>query len=230
MLNKSFLTNFITVIIVVIGYILAEPHTFAIGCYALSGALTNWIAIYMLFEKVPGLYGSGVIPSRFEEFKQGIKSLIMDQFFTPDNISNFFASQSAENNQLINNITEAIDYDLIFDKLIEAIMASSFAGMLGMLGGAEALEKLRPDVISKLDEAVTEIINSGKFKQSIKSDFATDTIISRVEAIVDQRLNELTPKMVKDIIQTMIRQHLGWLVVWGGVFGGLIGLVVSFFS
>jgi hypothetical protein len=24
-------------------------------------------------------------------------------------------------------------------------------------------------------------------------------------------------------VQTMIKQHLGWLVVWGGVFGGLIG-------
>jgi hypothetical protein len=25
----------------------------------------------------------------------------------------------------------------------------------------------------------------------------------------------------------MIQQHLGWLVVWGGVFGGLIGLVAA---
>jgi hypothetical protein len=34
--------------------------------------------------------------------------------------------------------------------------------------------------------------------------------------------------MVKEIIQTMIRKHLGWLVVWGGVFGGIIGLAMSF--
>jgi hypothetical protein len=27
------------------------------------------------------------------------------------------------------------------------------------------------------------------------------------------------------MVQQMIEQHLGWLVVWGGVFGGLIGLV-----
>jgi hypothetical protein len=25
----------------------------------------------------------------------------------------------------------------------------------------------------------------------------------------------------------MMRKHLGWLVVWGGVFGGIIGLAVS---
>jgi hypothetical protein len=34
--------------------------------------------------------------------------------------------------------------------------------------------------------------------------------------------------MVKEIMQQMIRDHLGWLVVWGGVFGGLIGLVTTF--
>jgi len=34
--------------------------------------------------------------------------------------------------------------------------------------------------------------------------------------------------MVKEIIERMIQEHLGWLVVWGGVFGGLIGLVTTF--
>jgi len=34
--------------------------------------------------------------------------------------------------------------------------------------------------------------------------------------------------MVKKIIENMIQKHLGWLVVWGGVFGGLIGLITSF--
>ncbi|MDB4562766.1 DUF445 domain-containing protein, partial [Akkermansiaceae bacterium] len=52
-------------------------------------------------------------------------------------------------------------------------------------------------------------------------------LLARVNVIVEKRLEELTPKMVKDIIQQMIREHLGWLVVWGGVCGGLIGLVAS---
>jgi hypothetical protein len=25
----------------------------------------------------------------------------------------------------------------------------------------------------------------------------------------------------------MIREHLGWLVVWGGVFGGIIGFIAA---
>ena len=36
--------------------------------------------------------------------------------------------------------------------------------------------------------------------------------------------------MVKEIIQEMIRSHLGWLVVWGGVFGAVIGAVVLLFK
>ncbi|MCI0500207.1 MAG: DUF445 domain-containing protein, partial [Epsilonproteobacteria bacterium] len=40
-------------------------------------------------------------------------------------------------------------------------------------------------------------------------------------------LNELNPKMVKDIVENMMKEHLGWLVVWGGVFGGAIGIISS---
>ena len=38
--------------------------------------LTQDDYFHMLFEKVPGLYGSGVIPARFEDFK--IKALYVD--------------------------------------------------------------------------------------------------------------------------------------------------------
>jgi uncharacterized membrane protein YheB (UPF0754 family) len=49
----------------------------------------------------------------------------------------------------------------------------------------------------------------------------------KVSDIIEKRLNELTPQLVKEIIQTMIRKHLGWLVVWGGIFGAVIGLIAA---
>ena len=58
---------------------------------ALSGGVTNWLAVHMLFEKVPLLYGSGVIPHRFEEFKAGIKQLIVQEFFTREHIERLFS-------------------------------------------------------------------------------------------------------------------------------------------
>ena len=38
-------------------------------------------------------------------------------------------------------------------------------------------------------------------------------------------LQELTPEKVKTLMEEVIRTHLGWLIVWGNVFGSLIGVV-----
>ena len=56
---------------------------------------------------------------------------------------------------------------------------------------------------------------------------STDELLLKIEKILDSRLGDLSPNDVKIIIQKMIREHLGWLVVWGGFFGGLLGLVFS---
>ena len=90
-LNKSFLTNLTAILIIVASYLFPTESDLIkpIGFFALSGAITNWLAIHMLFEKVPFLYGSGVIPNRFDEFKFAIKDLMMRQFFTQENVEQF---------------------------------------------------------------------------------------------------------------------------------------------
>ena len=51
-LNKSLLTNMIAASFVVVGYFMTQPLILTVGLFALSGAVTNWLAVYMLFEKV----------------------------------------------------------------------------------------------------------------------------------------------------------------------------------
>jgi len=53
------------------GFLLKDQFSFiiVIGVFALSGSITNLLAIHMLFDKVPFLYGSGVILDRFEDIK-----------------------------------------------------------------------------------------------------------------------------------------------------------------
>ena len=230
-LNKSLFTNIIAALTVVLGYFTQQPLLWSIGIFALSGAVTNWLAIYMLFEKVPGLYGSGVVPARFEEFKVGIKSLVMEQFFTQENI-NRFVGQNVQNAALdFRPIISKVDLSPAFDALIDTVEKSSFGGMLAMFGGTEALQPLRSPFIEKLKDALADISGDDAFQQSVTEELGqqenTSNIREQVEAIVEQRLNELTPKLVKDIVQKMIQKHLGWLVVWGGVFGGLIGLIAA---
>jgi len=202
-----------------------------VGLFAISGALTNWIAVHMLFEKVPGLYGSGVIPERFEDFKSGIRTLVMAQFFSKENIQRFLTDNKQPIHVDFAPIIKKVDLAPTFDSLVEVIKDSSFGQMLGMFGGVEALEPMRQPFVIKMGAALEDITQDPKFtlllQQELTQPDIQQDLHEKINTIVEQRLDELTPKMVKDIIQSMIREHLGWLVVWGGVFGGLIGLLAA---
>ncbi|MCA9408641.1 MAG: DUF445 domain-containing protein, partial [Candidatus Omnitrophica bacterium] len=171
-MNKSLLTNLIALLIIVVGYFVDEyrAQLFSVGFFALSGAITNWIAIYMLFEKVPFLYGSGVIPNRFEEFKKGIKNLIMNEFFTDENVDRFFQGQKNSTAAHINfePVINAVDFDQMFESLIELVLASKFGGMLMMIGAKEALEPLRPNFKVKMKSVVLEMTKTDKFLKALE--------------------------------------------------------------
>ncbi|MGR9044095.1 MAG: DUF445 domain-containing protein [Gammaproteobacteria bacterium] len=234
--DKSFLTNLFAVLIIATGYLCPVQQTLmkSIGFFALSGAITNWLAVHMLFEKVPLLYGSGVIPNRFEEFKGSIKQLMMQQFFTIEHIEQFIETEEREGGRILNlqPILNAVDYDRIYQGLVSSIMNSSFGAMLMMMGGEEALIPLKEPFIEKMKVTLTEMAESDRFKDALQQGLDAHKIgvdiLDKIETVIDKRLNELTPQLVKEMVQAIIRQHLGWLVVWGGVFGGLLGGLYSF--
>jgi len=232
-LNKSFITNLIASTLVILSFLFEGNFASLLlysGLFALSGALTNQLAIHMLFERVPFLYGSGVIPARFEAFKESIKNLMMSQFFTKEQLENFF--QNEEKKMNLTPIIEDTDFAPAFDALSKTVMESSFGGMLGMFGGERALEGLREPFSLKMKNAVIKIVNSEAFNYTLQNHLQksslNDDMLKSIESIIEIRLGELTPEMVKEMVHTLIKEHLSWLVLWGGVFGGLIGLVSSF--
>lgn len=230
-MNKSDITNIITVLIMAYGYSNNNNIIYMVGLFALSGAITNTLAIHMLFEKVPFLYGSGVIESKFEEFKLSIKNLLMEQFFTKQRLKNFFQDEfnSAKTNIDFEKILKNTDFTMAFDSLKESIMQSPFGGMLAMFGGESAINGLKEPFVEKLQISIIAISKTDSFQntlsEALKKEEFTDEVYNKLCLIVDSRLEELTPKMVKEIVQNIIKEHMFWLVVWGAVFGGLIGLV-----
>jgi len=230
-LNKSLGTNLLALLVVILGFVLKQDMLFMVGLFALSGAITNALAIHMLFEKVPFLYGSGVVENRFSQFKEGIHSLIMDQFFTKENLQKFFEEEitSKKSHFDLSPVLEKTDFTPAFESLKQAVLESQFGGMLGMFGGEAALNPLKEPFVEKLKGAIVTISKDESFQaslhESLGSSSVSEDIFEKVSSIVNSRLEELTPKMVKEIVQKMIKEHLGWLVVWGGVFGGLIGLI-----
>ena len=221
MMNKSLITNLISILIILIGFLYRDDFSFIIlvGVFALSGSITNWLAIHMLFDKIPFLYGSGVILNRFDDIKLGIKNLILKELFSAEQIDKFILDNKEKAS---GSIIEKIDFDRVFVGLVESIEGSQLGGMLAMIGGRKALEPLKEPFVKKLKVIIEDFI-----KNNSGNNNSTDELLLKIEKILDSRLGDLSPNDVKIIIQKMIREHLGWLIVWGGFFGGLLGLIFS---
>lgn len=46
-----------------------------------------------------------------------------------------------------------------------------------------------------------------------------DTLRNELDSLMSTKLLELTPERVKQLMEDVMRDHLGWLIVWGNVFG-----------
>ena len=236
MFDKNLTPNLIAVAIILASFALPQPFAGVVrtvGLFALSGALTNWLAIHMLFQRVPGLYGSGVIPLHFEEFKRGILTLVTKHLFSEEVVKSTLAgadSGSGGNAQFdVKPFVEGLNLDVAYDQLKDTIMESSFGAMLGMVGGADALEPMREPFKMRMQKFLAETARSEAFQKAVRAQMSSmassDDFMQKISVVVQKRLEQMTPEMVRDIVQEMIRKHLGWLVVWGAVFGGLIGLL-----
>ena len=223
-MNKSLITNLSSILIIIVGFLYQEnyPLILITGVFALSGSITNWLAIHMLFEKIPFLYGSGVILDKFEDIKLGIKNLILQELFTETQINNFLLDNRVSTSETIIN---KINFDKVFIGLVEAIEGSQLGGMLAMVGGRKALDPLKEPFNKKLKIIIEDFVT-----ENTSNDNSSDTtafLLLKIENILDARLADLSPEDIKIIIQKMIKEHLGWLVVWGGFFGGFLGLILS---
>ena len=234
-MRKSTITNLIALSLVIASFYVPSEYRdylYYAGLFALSGAITNQIAIYMLFNKVPFLYGSGIIELNFEKFKKAIKDMIMEQFFTKERLNQFL--QEEENKIDLAPIIEETDFNVAFDALKESVMESKFGQVINMFGGEESLELLRDKFTTKLKSSILSIVSSETFKKQLdyhlKHSSLSDDLIKKVDNIVESRLKELGPKSVKELLNKLIREHLEWLVVWGGLFGGLIGVISTFIN
>jgi len=238
MLTKNTIPNLVALCLIGFSFLLPDPFRallLSIGLFALSGALTNWLAVYMLFDRVPGLYGSGVITLHFEEFKAGILRMVHDELLNKGSIDRLM-HQPDENGVStaaidIAPMLNAIDLDLAFDQLVITITESSFGSMLAMVGGEAAVQPLREPFKQRMGKFMHDAANSPKIQALVNEQLSkaasSDRFAEKLDGLLRARLDELTPEMVKEIMQRMIKRHLGWLVVWGGVFGGLIGLAAG---
>ncbi|RXJ72006.1 DUF445 domain-containing protein [Veronia nyctiphanis] len=190
----------------------------------------------MLFEKVPGLYGSGVIQNKFVEIRQNAKTMILDEFFSSDNVVKYIEKKSHDSAGIgtyLANMVNKFDFNPLFDAFIRRVNEGPLGVLLGLSGTTPNMDAFREPVIKNIRESLEEFCYEPNFQASLIKGLTEPEvgagIVNQIEELIDKRLSELTPEIVKDLTHSIIHEHLGWLVVWGGIFGGLVGIVSAFF-
>ena len=201
------------------------PWLLAGGVFGFAGGVTNWLAVKMLFDRVPLLYGSGVIPNRFEQIRTTIKTLIMTHFFEEAYLRRFFEEAGAElfpGANLQAHVTELLqseEADKVIVQQLDKLKEGAFGVMIRM-AGTNILKLLVKDFLGGLNAELMP-----RVQEKIAGRFDPAAVRVQVDALLERKLQELTPETVKEMMERVMRTHLGWLIVWGNVFGGAIGLV-----
>jgi uncharacterized membrane protein YheB (UPF0754 family) len=200
----------------------------AVGLFGFAGGVTNWLAVKMLFDKVPLLYGSGVIPNRFREIRQTVKDTIMRHFFDEEYLTRFLgervdAMTSSEGlGEKIKELLESEQVDGIIDAQLEKLMNSP-QGMMVKMVGAQAIKPLVVQFVSGVGAEAAPLLVAALAKPGVE----VGELREQIDALLTAKLVELTPERVKEMMEEVIREHLGWLIVWGNIFGGGIGLTAK---
>lgn len=229
-LNKGNVSSLISFGLLVAGLlgrragVAGSSWVLAAGLFGFAGGITNWLAVKMLFDPVPLLYGSGVIPARFREIRVQIRDLIMRHFFATEYLERFLAARDpAPHMDMAQRIQEMLDSEEV-DQAIDrklAEMTRSPLGIVLQIAGTQRTKPLVYEFAGEIGKALAPQLERDLRAQAVDPAALRD----QVDKLLAAKLQELNPERVKRMMEEVIRHHLGWLIVWGNVFGGAVGIL-----
>lgn len=244
-LNVGDLSNLATFCVFVVGIVLsmfifpqsenspaskASEYVLSFGLFGFAGGITNWLAVKMLFDRIPCLYGSGVIPRQFKEIREMVKATMLKTFFNRqflvtyaiEKLGAFQNSNDIEGS--IRRLLESDAVDTIIEQNLTNLNTTAEGEMMTKMGMSPAAMKpmVKPMVVNMASEAAPMLMS--QFKPETLAE-PVDKFIAGIDSLMEMKLQEMTPEKVKELMETVIREHLGWLIVWGNVFGGAIGVI-----
>mmetsp|Transcript_12436 Transcript_12436/g.14286 ORF Transcript_12436/g.14286 Transcript_12436/m.14286 type:complete len:324 (+) Transcript_12436:164-1135(+) len=246
--NKGNVSNLIALFLMIIGLALWESQggrqgtapeytkfILSAGMFSFAGGITNWLAIKMLFDRVPFLIGSGVIAREFKGIRASVKHAIMEMFFDSEFLEEYLGVRANEivhkldiKGMIKHSLSHEKVYPILLEKLEEAKKGKkAYSAMLRMASkfspkGMDGLVKASRPLMAKLaSEIVPVIVKNVNIAELVD----IELIETEIDKLMTEKLELLTPELTKELLERVIREHLGWLVVWGNVFGGLIGVI-----
>ncbi|XP_063692530.1 uncharacterized protein LOC134824551 isoform X2 [Bolinopsis microptera] len=209
----------------------AGKYLLSIGLFAFSGGFTNWIAIQMLFYKIPLIYGSGVLRRRYKAIRCAMKDMILGTFFQPEFLNKYIpqklreAAAEADVENKINLFLNTETGQKIIEDKIDQISASPEGQLVESMDINVGTFKplIKPVIVSFLSDLGPSVLNH--LIEPDNGALNLDKLRDELNRYMCERMLEVTPQMIQDIMYTVVLQYLGWLIVWGCVFGGVMGVI-----
>ena len=182
-------------------------------CCALVGWVTNVIAVRMIFfpirpRRVLGLKFQGVLPKHHGFFAEEMAQVVTSDFMTTGELV-----EQLDAGALVNAVRPRLEP--LLDGFIEQLRQ--------MLPPAQREMLLSPGVVQRVKARLEEQVAAELPGAVERLHGQADQMVDLNKLIVD-KLVELGPRRFVSIIQELGKGELFWIRVYGGLFGGLIGL------
>jgi len=242
-IDKGNVSLAITSVFMLLGFILVngpdnpkdityEKYVLSFGLFGFAGGFTNWLAVTMLFVRIPGLAGSGVIPVRYVEIRATVKDVIMNTFFDAEFLETYLGQKlqsyggEVDVNKHVQGMLDSEDFDKKLDEKLELIgLLPEFGAVLAMGMQPAQLKPMIKPFVSELALELAPLLKAKMLDPKVIVDI--NQVRDQIEEYMSVRIETLTEKKVTRLLAFVIRDHLGWLIVWGNVFGALIGLIAE---
>jgi uncharacterized membrane protein YheB (UPF0754 family) len=110
--------------------------------------------------------------------------------------------------------------DIAIDAELENLKQGPM-GMMVKMAGNDILKVIIKQFIGGLVTRIAPVAEERLREKAID----VPALRVQVDQLLEVKLEELTPEIVKSMMERVMREHLGWLIVWGNVFGAAIGLL-----
>ena len=180
---------------------------------ALTGWITNYIAIKMLFhprEKIKILFFElqGIFPKRQKKLAEKLGKIVADELFSIEDVK-----QAIMNPDNLGDVHQVIDEKL--DDFLENRMMESMP-MLYVFMSDEMRVKIKDTLQLELQLMLPELI--GQFANKIEKEID-------VERTVYEKVVNFSSDKLEEILYSIMKKEFKFIEILGGILGFLIGLI-----
>ena len=179
---------------------------------ALTGWITNWVAVKMLFHpKEPKnlllFKVQGVFPKRQKAMAEKLGHIVASELFSIDDVVE--KMKSSDNSEVFGFVEQKID------DFINAKLPSSMP-MLAMFLNDDLKNKIKTTLLQEISQVIPGVIDS--YAKKLKNEID-------VKAIVYEKVVNFSSDKLEDILYSIMRKEFKFIELLGGILGFIIGLI-----